>query len=404
MSFTETIHAHARTLHPKAPPIPVWHGSYGSLGECVPGKGLITPIRQRASVRAILRDDSRNTIRLLQRFEQYAPRALVAIVAGIYAMRSQDPMSFPAVLGAISNYDGIVSARGNGALQDVWMAMTATQTPVTTSWYDFMNFASWSHATAPTISAYTNAGTGGAVSDATSNGSWLINPQGTNKKYIVSLGVSITAVNGFALGMLYDQLWAGSYVVTSNATINPTTDVTVTRYASTTAGNADYAGGNQMLTTLSTTLTHTVAPVVTTTYTDGNGTTSKTTAYTCPATGALVNRVIGNTTYNTATVINSTPFMSLTNAGTPGVTKLEQVVVSGGTATVGTVSHKIVRPLVIMPFIAANTYVEQDTTLNIGNMVELRNASQVCGCIGWLAFSAGTTAASMSAFMRTVEG
>lgn len=404
-TFVDTVEEYGRTMHPEAPPVAVSHPAYGMIGSVGAG-GFRPPKGRWATANAILRDARRSNVRMIERFERYAPGAMrVAVLASLAAaIASGHAYATPVALGAIANYDGIVSARGSGALQDVWMAMTATQTPVTLSWYDMMNFASWSHATAPTISAYTNAGTGGAVSDATSNGSWLTNPAGSNKKYIVSVGLTTSSITGFALAMLYDQLWAGSYVVTANATINPTTDVTVTRYASTTAGNADDAGGNQMQTTLSTTLTHTVAPVVTTTYTDGRGTTGKSNAYTCPATGVLVNRIIGNTTQGTATVIPSTPFMPLTSAGTPGVTKLEQVVVSGGTATVGTVSHKIVKPLILMPFIAANSFIEQDATLNIGNMVELRNVSQVCGCLSWNVFSAGTTAASFSAFMRTVEG
>jgi hypothetical protein len=181
--------------------------------------------------------------------------------------------------------------------------------------------------------------------------------------------------------------------------------VAVTRYASTTPGNADYAGGNMMQCALTATLTHTVAGSLTTTYTDQGGTTGKTTISTMPATGPLAGRIVFNTPHNSATVIGSTPFMPLTNAGSSGVKNLEQVVVAGGTVSSGTVNHKIVRPLLVMPFIAANSFIEQDTTLNIGNMVELRNVSQVCGCLAWnVLCGAGTTAATMSAYMRTVEG
>lgn len=403
-NFTRLIDAHGMTMHRDQPPIAVGHPNYGLIGNCVAQKGFVPQKGHWASTNAILRDADRNVVKMLRRIEDNAPMFLKdAILMGVRRLQGH-PFHLPVLLGAISNYDGIVAARGSGAMQDVWMAMTATQTPVTLSWYDLMAFASWTPMTNPTITAYTNAGTGGAVLDATSNGSWLTNPAGTNDKYIVSMGLTTTSITGFSLAMLYDCLWAGSYSLITNATINPTTDVTVTRYASTTAGNAEYAGGNMMQMTMTSTLTHTVAPVVTTTYTNQAGTTGKTNAITCPATGVLVNRIIGNTTQATATVITSTPFMPLTNGGDSGVTKLEQVVISGGTATVGTANHKIVRPLVLMPFIAAASFIEQDTTLNIGNMVELKNVSQVCGCIGWNVFSGGTTAASMSAFMRTVEG
>jgi hypothetical protein len=237
-----------------------------------------------------------------------------------------------------------------------------------------------------------------------SNGSFVPNPADTNKKYIISVGLSVSAINGFTLAMLYDALWGGEYSLTSNTTLNPTSDITVTRWASTTPGNADFAGGNQMQMRLSATLTHSAACTITTTYTDQAGGTGATTISIVPATGALINRIICNTTHNSATVMGHVPFMPLTNGDKSGVTKLEQVVVSGGTVTNGTVSHKIVRPLIMMPFIAASSYIEQDATLNIGNMVELRNASQVCGCYGWNVYSNGTTAAAMSAFLRTVEG
>lgn len=399
MNFVELVNSYGRSVPAGAAPVVVAHPAYGALGTISHG-GFVPEKGRWASTQAILRDHNRTSVRMLRKIED----TFQGFGSKLDRWLTKNPMGMPIALQAISNYDGIVAARGSGAHQDVWMAMTATQTPVTLSWYDLMNFASWTPMTAPTVTAYTNAGTGGAVLDATSNGSWLSNPNGTNDRYIVSLGLTTTSITGFSMAMLYDCLWAGSYSLTANATINPTTDVTVTRYASTTPGDPDYSGGNRMQSTLTATLTHTVAGTITTTYTNQAGTTGKTTISTMPATGPLVNRIIGNTTHNSATVIASSPFMPMTNGGDSGVTKLEQVVVAGGTVSSGSVNHKIVRPLILMPFIAAASFIEQDTTLNIGNMVQLREVSQVCGCLGFNVFSGGTTAASMSALLRTVEG
>ncbi len=402
MDFVSLVNGFSKTMPRGMPPISVAHPCYGIIGSCHPEKGFVAPRRRWASTNAILKDHHRNVIKALRFAEDHCPKAAVA---GIISLLARDPFALPYVLSAISSYDGIVSARGSGALQDVWMSMTATQTPVTTVWYDLMNFAGWQPMTAPSITAYANAGTGGAVLDAASNGSWLTNPAGSNKKYIVSVGLNVTSISGFSLALLYDCLWAGSYAITSNATINPTTDVSVTRWASMTPGNADFAGGNMMQTVIySATITFSVAATITITYTNQIGTTGKITVWITSSSGMATSRIVGNTTYNSATVLPNTPFMPLTNGGDSGVVKLEQVVISGGTVTVGTVYHKIVRPLIVMPFIAAGSYIEQDATLNIGNMVELRNVSQVCGCLGWDLFSAGTTAASMSAFLRMVEG
>jgi hypothetical protein len=247
------------------------------------------------------------------------------------------------------------------------------------------------------VTAYTNAGNGGAVLDATSSGSWLKNTTGSNKKYISSVGISTSSISGFTFAMLMDNLWAGSYnVLTATGTINPAVDVEVTRYATTASP------GNMMMVVMNGTLTHTVAPTLTTSYTDQSGN-PQTTISIFPATGVLVRRVVCNTLHNSATVVASSPFMPLSNGASYGVRGLTQIV-NSATCTAGDVHHKIVRPLAIMPTIAANSYIEQDTTLNIGNMVELVNVSNVCGCLSWAAYTGGTTAASLSSMIRTVEG
>lgn len=394
LNFKDLVDGHALTMGQGDPPILVAHPNYGPIGFCDPRRGFVPTKGRWASSRAILRDSNRHVVRALRKFEDAAPPA---VVAALVAALMQNPMALPFILGSITNYDGIVAARGGGAYQDVWMALTASWTPVSGVWYDTWKQA-WTPGSVPSVTAYTNGGTGGAVMTSASNGSWLIDPAGSNKKYVVSLGLTINSTSGASIAFLIDTLWAGSYSLTSNTTINPTTDVSVTRWSGTNAA------GNRMMIVMTSTLTHTAAPTITTTYTNQGGTTGKTTISIAPATGVLVNRVIGNTVHNSATVISCNPFQPMTNGGDFGVRNLEQVQVSGGTVTVGTVDHKIVRPLIMMPFIASGSYIEQDATLNIGNMIELVNASQVCGCLGFLNFSAGTSSCYMSAFLRMIEG
>jgi hypothetical protein len=344
-----------------------------------------------------LRDAERAQIKRLRKIEDVAPGF---VTAAIVAALVREPLAIGPIMGTISTYDNIVSARGNQAYQDYWMMLTAAMTPVSSVWHDTWKMA-WTPGAVPTVTAYTNAGTGGAVLDATSNGSWIANPGGTNKRYIVSCGLSVTSVSGLSLAMLVDNLWAGSLTIVNNTSTHPSSDVAVTRYSGTAAA------GNMMMNVLTATLTYTVgAPTLTTTYTDQAGVAGKTTISTFPATGPLTNRVICNTLHNSATVCGASPFLPMTNAGSSGVRNTEIFAYATGlTISSGAVDHKIVRPLIVMPFIAALSYIEQDTTLNIGNMVELVNVSQVCGCISWVVLAgAGTTAATFSAFLRTVEG
>lgn len=395
--FVQLLDQYGQAMPKGAPPVLCAHPAYGELGH-VDHRGFTPPRRRWASTRALRRDASRQTVKLLRKVEDIAPAfAVSALATALHRQPQLDALVLPMLAGAITNYDGIINARGNGLYQDIWLSLTASLTPVTLSWYDMWKLA-WSPGAVPTVTAYTNGGTGGAVLDATSIGSWLRNTTSTNKRYIVSVGLTVSSITGLSLAILLDNLWAGSYSLTANATINPTTDVGVTRYT-----GADSAG-NLMMTVLTATLTHTVAGTITTTYTNQAGTAGRTTISIMPATGPLLHRVISNTAHNSAAVNASSPFMPLTNGGDAGVRNLEQVQVSGGTVTSGTVDHKIVRPLIIMPFIAPASFIEQDATLNIGNMVELVNVSNVCGALSWAGFSGGTTAFTMSSFIRTVEG
>jgi hypothetical protein len=393
MNFVNLVNAYGRTMPKAAPPIIVAHPNYGELGSL--SKKGFEPVKGRwASANAIMKDSSNFEIKTLRRIEDFGH----SIGNQLYKTLKKYPILMPQILQAISTYDGIVSSRGGGTGHDYWMAMTATLGGVTLSWYDSWVTA-WTPGSVPSVTSYADSGTGGAVMNSASNGSWLHNASGSTLKYIVSVGISTPNITGFTLAMLVDNLFAGSYVITSNVTINPSSDIAVTRWSST----AD-SKGNMMMCTMASTLTHGGAPTITTTYVADDDS-SDTTISVAPATGVLVNRVVFNTLHNSATVVACTPFMPLTNGGAAGVKNLSQVAISGGTSvTAGTIHHKIVRPLVIMPFIAANSYIEQDTTLNIGNMCELKTVSQVCGCLGWLVFTGGTTATTMSSMVRTCEG
>lgn len=392
MDFLTPVNNYARTMNKGVPPIAVMHPSFGRLGDCTP-KGFV-PVRGRwASANAIMRDHNRKVVKTLRHMEDNAPSYAAAAIAALLA---RDPSLLPMVMSAISTYDGIVAARGSGAMQDVWLALTANMTPVSAAWHDTWKMA-MTPGTVPSVTAF-SAGTGGAVLDATSNGSWLANPGGTNKKYIVSCGLTTTSVGGASLALLVDNLWAGSESITSATTITATSSVPVTRYA----GAA--AAGNQLSMTLTATLTYSSGtPTLTFTYMDQGGNETRTGITVLPATGPLTNRVVGNTAHNAATVVSS-PFMPLTNAGSTGVRALKATSWNTITITSGSVDIKIVRPLVMMPFIAASSYIEQDTTLNIGNMVELATVSQVCGCLSWYVLGGGTTAFTFGSMLRTVEG
>ena len=410
MNFLSLINDYSRNMPLGSPCLAVAHPEYGTLGTCSFRKGFVPVKRRWSSVKAILKDSDREEIKILRSMEDNSSGKIQRILKGLIRkdprVRSFLVGKFQELghsllgseTGAISTYDSIVSARGSGALQDIWMVLTTAVGGVTLVWYDTWQ-GTWSIGVAPTPTTFTDAGTGGAVLDSVSNGSWLTNPGGTNKKYVVSCGLTISSIIGFSLALLVDNLWNGEFIYTSNVTLTPTASVPTTRYATTASA------GNMLMGTMVTAYTRTVAPTITVGYTDQAGVGSKsTTAILGAAIAASTSRVLMNNIHNSATVVASTPFMPFTNSGSYGIRAVDNIVISGGTVTVGTMSLKIVRPLILMPFIAAASFIEQDTTLNIGNMIELTNVTQVCGCLSWVLFSGGTTTATMGALLRTVEG
>lgn len=291
---------------------------------------------------------------------------------------------------AITGRDSILAARASGLYYDTLRYLSTTLGGVTTSWYHD------AHTTAipPNASlAHTAFSSNGAITNAATTGALpLPFPAGSNKRYIHEITAWATAV-GFQQIMLVDYLYeGGTILLTANATTTPASVPALTRYT----GTASV--GNYIMCELVSTLTHTVAPVVTITYEDQGGTSSST-SFTCPATGLLTGRVIGNVIAPaSATVNTASPFVPLATGDT-GVRRITAVQVSGGTCTVGTMDVVIVRPLVVIPIITLNIPVVMDCLLEL-----VSGSDSQLGCLRTLVFTASTTAAASTLHLRTVEG
>ena len=171
---------------------------------------------------------------------------------------------------AITSYDDIINNRANGNYFDFWDFLTATLGGVTTSWYSTHHTASSTRGTMGTT-GYANAGAGGQVYNGASGGGLQI-PVATNQRYLTTCGISTPSVGGFVYAMLVDILWGGrGWVITSNTTITPTSEPTLTRYYAN-YPSAYNAAGNMLLNVLQSALTFSVAATITFTYTNQAGT------------------------------------------------------------------------------------------------------------------------------------
>lgn len=294
--------------------------------------------------------------------------------------------------GAISTYDGIINARGNGKADDIFISKTSTTT-ASGFWYSL-----WTNPGSGGTGTYlssVNPPTGqnrvhGAVGDW---GGMLTNPGGSDKKYLIAMGWGSTSAHNWA--MLVDRLQDASkfrLTAQTDAIASPA-DIPSRLY-----GPSGTLGMGCQL----------IAPVTTLRGTPGAGNLQidyRNTASADTNTGASamttnadpINRCLPFPSTNTGS-----PFITLA-AGDVGVKRVISATKSATADASGDFALCIVFPLIAVPGIAANTYIERDAPMNIDGLIELANASQVIGALDLLLY-AGATTSPVTAMLRTCSG
>jgi hypothetical protein len=286
--------------------------------------------------------------------------------------------------GAITNYDAIINARAGGKAQDI-VAMKLSQTTVASQWSCFYRSGGL-----PSAGTYSNYPTGAVHNRASAGALPLANPGGSDKKYLLSLGVN--HLTGTNVVFLYDILVAAGNISAND--LNPLTIDTaaLTRYA------AAEAAGNMIIADVTTLLGAIASGVNTVTYLESVAGASKSYAVEAMITsGATFRHPFGSAAAASYMV------MPLA-AGDLGVRQIVSVDLATAMGS-GVYAVAIIRPLMLIPTVAITTYVERDSTLQIDGLTELVVGSD--SQIGCLAFSvlASTTSTGLQTYLlRTCAG
>jgi hypothetical protein len=285
-------------------------------------------------------------------------------------------------LGAITNYDGIIASRAGGKGRDCMAFTTATLGGVTTVWYYDSHIAgmpgSLSHTGIP----------GGQLNHSQTTGAFPIGDAAAGEeKYLLTAGIGVSNANA-AVAMLVDYLWEASGI---SATINTSQTVNSTalgRYSGTDAA------GNMIINECA--VAHgATAQNLTVTYTNSAGTAARSTGAVASVASIAVNRL------NTYTGFG--PFMPLA-AGDVGVRSIETAQYSAANSA-GSDHLAIVRPVLLMPTVAVNTFVERDSTVQIDGLTQLvKDSSERSACLRWLFLTTGTGTFTYSSLLRTCRG
>lgn len=297
----------------------------------------------------------------------------------------------------ITTFDGIIAARAGGAFWDWTDGQVANQTPIAGAWYNLTARLAQTARNPLTYAGYANGSPNqGAAMNAATAGAIPIPYAGSSQRYLTALGAQVSSISGFSALMLVDLLWAaGPITYGSGTTIAPSSVTDYTRYQ----GSAAARAGNQILIDVGTPLGGTPGTLAVN-YTAQDGvTTRNTVAFTPTVAAGTANRVLqSGVTVGPAFV----PLVS----GDTGVHRINSVTFGAGTSPTGTIYLNIVRPLVVLPTLAANSWVERDITTTMDSLVELVKGSDLQhGCLAWLGLGNGTTAAAMPLYqLRTVHG
>jgi hypothetical protein len=291
--------------------------------------------------------------------------------------------------GAITTYDGIINARAGGKADDKWITK-ASFTTTANDWYCNARIATgmpgamtFNSATAPTQAACDRTTAGNLAFP-------LFNPGGSDKKYLLTFGwVAAQQIN---CGILVDiHVQGGSFRLTVATAETVAAPVTITRTYYSPLGAGCY------IVFVTTTGASATATNMTVTYVDQDNNAAQTFVIAGPATATIADQLWPDTSATTPM-----PFAPLA-AGDYGVRSFSQTQLSGALAA-GAVAGLIVTPLVIMPGIAANSYIERDSTVQVDGLTELVNVSQVIGALTLLLLPNTTSTGIMSGFMRTCSG
>lgn len=357
------------------------------IGRVLPGRGLYVDFdlsRTIGTRRPIPYVFERTPVMKLQDAfrrlgsEAWAERRAIASVA-LVGLAACFPKLLPGVLyGVVTQYDGIISARG--AANDIALSKTSITTvaSVYSSLYRAGGF--------PVAGTYTNI-PGGAAHSRASTGAWslgLKNPTAPNKKYLLTLGY--TSSSNLNMLMLIDLLVAAGNInanATGNQTIN---SAALTRYTD--------GAGVLMTFEITTALGATPSNLTVNSYTNQAGTAARSTSAIAMTPSGIVQRLepaaLG-------------PFMEL-QSGDYGVRSVETLAFSAAMGA-GVVALNLYFPLAFIPGLGANVYLERDSTIQIDGLTELvQTSGGVLGCLAGYILANGTSSGVLTAFMRTAEG
>jgi len=408
------VFAHAARIGLASPPVwdgckgtvPVLHPENGAcLGHVLPGRGfaLAADLHRLGITRPIpgVFERSpvwrtRDKLQAWMKLNEGMPLPLYDYRGVLRSLADPDLAVFemlhvsPAVLAAkslaaaITTYDGIITARGGGKANDLVFAKVSATT-VAQAFSTVFGLAGL-----PVAGTYTNI-PGGAVHTRASTGALnsLWNPTNPDKKYLLTFGFGSSSAIDW--GVLVDLL-----VGCGNISCSITTSQTVNSVAQTRQYENTLGAGVMASLHITTALGTGTGTSTLTSYTDQDGNIGAASGTITSVASAILHRVF-------PTSGDAVPWVPLAS-GDYGVRSVETFAFSAAHSA-GVAALNLVYPLSYVPGIAANLYVERDSTTQVDGFRELvADGSFVVGCLTMFVQTNSTSSGTLRGFVRTAAG
>lgn len=360
-------------------------GGSARYGRGLPGRGIVldVPLKSLGITKPVPNVFDRPLVERAVELLRGRERAAMAVLAALAAVKAGVGELAPMFVGAITDYNGILNAAGNGKMEMLVCPRTgASITYAAQQWSHHFSASGWQG-----TFAFTGA-LGATAPDATRAGSLMFGftaPTGGDKAYLVSIGLQPAASNIFQILQLSDVLYECGGIAVTTGTQNLGA-AALTRYTS---------GVGVLCTMTATTAWSATASTITLTYTNSGGTGSRsgTIAHVSTAGFGSVDRLIPA----------GRPYMTL-QSGDVGVQSVQSLSFGTGLAA-GVGALFLHKPLVLMPGVAADLYAERDTVQTLDGLIELVTTSGGnLGCPMLMGTTQTTGTITLSLILKVARG
>ena len=342
------------SLAPKSPPIPISFNGLGVIGHVEHRRGAYINSGIQSHVRALIRDHYRAE-RLARDLSNGRLGAHDILPIAQLGSDSRDAIrAIKSMTAAISSWDAVTSARGNGKSWD-YLGTKQSQNSVANNWSSFLRVGG-----NPQAMSFGNI-PGPPAMDSNSTGAWPLPMSLGASEHLYLTNFGQNHATGTNITLLVDVLQAAGNI---SATIVTSQNVTTTALPRWTGG-----AGLQMTLEVTTAFgTATGIPNVTINYVDQSGNVAESTsAISIGATSLVAGRMFP---------LQDGPMVRF-NAGDFGVRSINQVTFSASSAGAGAACAAIIyKPLLLVPTLATTSFVERSTPSQIGGIRRLTSVAQ----------------------------